>query len=146
MSQSFIEKQEQMKAFFASAKDKTERYHKIMELGKKHPKLDERYKKDEHLVEGCQSRAYIAGTWNEESQTVTFYAEADALISSGLIALLVNVYSGESPATILKSEPTYLDTLDINASLSAVRINGLASIYLKMKQVALAFLVKFGAC
>ena len=73
---------------------------------------------------------------------MTFEAEADALISAGLAALLTQVYSGETPETILKCPPTYLDEIGISASLTPNRANGLYSIHLRMKQEALKLLMK----
>ncbi|MCB1137021.1 MAG: SufE family protein, partial [Chlamydiia bacterium] len=88
------------------------------------------------------SRMYL--TSRLENGRVLFEAQSDSLISSGLAVLMLKVYSGETPETILKCEPRYLEELGINASLTMNRANGLASLHLRMKQDALKFLMQAG--
>ena len=140
MYESCLEKQRHMRDIFLACPSEEDKYEKIMELGRKQPPLSAAFKKPENLVKGCQSQMYLHTYW--KGNKVIFEAESDALISAGLAALLIMVYSGESPEAILKCPPTYLDELGINASLTPNRANGLASMHLRMKQDALKLLVE----
>lgn len=135
---SCLRKQEQIKQTFACCKDRESKYLKIIELGKALPPLPEEQRRPENKVSGCQSTMYLATQF--EKGTITFSATSDALISTGLAALLLAVYSGEAPETILMCPPSYLDELNIGESLSPNRANGLYSIHLRMKQDALKYL------
>lgn len=103
-------------------------------------RLAPEYKTPENIVKGCQSTVYLHSY--REGDKIFFETEADALISAGLAALLVMVYSGETAETILKCPPTFLDELGITASLTPSRANGLHSMHLRMKQDALKWLLK----
>lgn len=133
--ESCLNKQQQLRALFASCTSEESKYRKIMELGKILPKLDACHKKPSNLVKGCQSIMYIH-SWME-GPYLMFEMESDALISAGLAAIMIKIYSGETPETILKCPPTCLDDLGIAASLTPNRANGLYSIHLRMKQEAL---------
>lgn len=135
---SCLHKQEQVKQAFALCTDKESKYLKIIELGKALPPLPEQEKRPENKVSGCQSTMYLATHFDKG--LITFAATSDALISAGLAALLLAVYSGEAPETILMCPPTYLEELHISESLSPNRANGLYSIHLRMKQDALKHL------
>lgn len=139
MFESCLAKQEQMKQFFAACADKEEKYQKIIELGRTQPHLDASLKVPENIVQGCQSTMYMHSF--AQDGKVFFEGESDALISSGLAQILIRVYSGETPETILKCPPTYLEELGISASLTPNRANGLYSIHLRMKQDALKHLI-----
>ncbi|MDF2549745.1 MAG: putative sufE-like protein, partial [Chlamydiales bacterium] len=108
---------------------------KIIALGRETPKLALDYQTEENLVRGCQSVMHLYSTLSEGK--MHFEASSDALISFGLAVLLIKVYSGETPETVLKCPPTYLTELGIANSLTPNRANGLYSIHLKMKQDAL---------
>jgi cysteine desulfuration protein SufE len=117
-------------------------YQKIMEWGKKLPSFEPAWKCEENLVPGCQSMMYLFTQL--KGQHLYFYAASDALISAGLAALLIDVYSGEPPETILLTPPDFLEELAIPSALTPGRANGLASLYLKMKQEAVRFLLPGG--
>ncbi len=140
MYESCLQKQAQMRALFDACRTEEAKYEKIIALGRDMPPLDPRYKILENLVKGCQSamfmRSYLDG------KAAYFEAESDALISSGLAAILTQVYNGESPEVILKCPPAYLEDLGISASLTPSRANGLYSIHLRMKQDALKLLMQ----
>ncbi len=110
-----------------------------MAWGKKLAPFDPAWKTEENRVMGCQSVMYLYNRL--EGSRVFFYAASDALISAGLAALLIDVYSGEPAETILLSPPQFLEDLGIPSVLTPGRANGLASLYLKMKQEALRHLV-----
>ncbi len=133
--ESCLEKQNRVKKLFAKCSSLDEKYQKIIDLGRQQQPLDPQYKIPENLVRGCQSTMHLHSYLDVDK--VIFHAESDALISSGLAAILVQVYSGETPETILKCPPDYLEELGIRASLTPNRANGLYSLHLRMKQEAL---------
>lgn len=135
MFEKCLEKQEQVKTLFGACANEEEKYQKIIQLGKQLGHLSEAEKLPENIVKGCQSTVYLSSKL--EKDQVIFKADSDALISAGLAAILIQVYSGETPEVILKCPPTYLDDLGIGASLTPSRANGLYSIHLRMKQDAL---------
>lgn len=140
MFDSCLAKQSTIKEIMEACSTPEEKYEKIIELGRGLPKLAAEHKTSENLVKGCQSQMYLYAYLS--GNQVIFEAEADALISAGLAALLIQVYSGEIPEVILKCPPTYLDELGINASLTPNRANGLYSLHLQMQQAALKLLVQ----
>jgi cysteine desulfuration protein SufE len=137
---SCLKKQAEIKALFDDCLSMDAKYVRIMEQGRLLPSLDPSQKIKENLVSGCQSIVYLHAYLEEG--LVVFNIESDALISSGLASLLVQVYSGETPETILKCPPTYLEELGIGQALTPNRANGLYSIHLRMKQEALKLLVQ----
>jgi cysteine desulfuration protein SufE len=139
MYDSCLNKQNEIKDAFLLCRSEEERYQKIIEWGRQLPKLDAIFKTAENRVKGCQSTLFLRSTFQEG--LFFFDAESDALISAGLAALLIKVYSGETPETILKCPPTYIEELGISASLTPNRANGLYSIHLRMKQEALKALI-----
>ncbi|MFQ5729118.1 MAG: SufE family protein [Waddliaceae bacterium] len=139
MYRTCLEKQEAIKALFSNCSTEEERYLKIIEIGRESIPLDPKYKVPENIVQGCQSTLYLRSHITDG--VVMFHAESDALISSGLAALLIHVYNGETPETIIKCPPDFLEELNISASLTPNRANGLYSLHLRMKQDALKFLL-----
>jgi sulfur transfer protein SufE len=138
MSTSCREKQNEIKALFAACSTEDEKYKKIIEMGKKLPKLKADDKTSDNIVKGCQSTMYLRSFMREG--LVYFEADSEALISAGLASILIHVYNGETPETILTCPPTFLDDLGLSASLSPSRSSGLYSVHLRMKQDALKFL------
>ena len=128
----------QLKSHFSSLDSKEALYQEIMSWGKKLLFFDPLWKKEENRVIGCQSLMYLHSTFEEGN--IIFYATSDALVSAGLAALLIAVYSGEPPEQILITPPAFLDELGISSALSPGRANGLASLYFKMKQEAVKYL------
>lgn len=139
MFESCREKQKQVEALFQGCDTDNARYERIIELGRKLPKLSDAYKTPENLVRGCQSQMFLHT--RKEGEFLFFEAESDALISAGLAFLMISVYSGETAETILKCAPNFLIDLKISQSLSPNRANGLYSLYTRMKQDALKSLV-----
>ena len=138
----FLEKQEKLKALFRDCPDASARTAKLIDLGRAQPPLPPENKTPANRVHGCQSTMYL--TTRLEEGLVYFAGEADALVSNGLAALLILVYSGEMPETILKCPPTYLEEIGLRSSLSLNRLNGLESILLRMKQEALKMVIGHG--
>ena len=143
MFTSCIQKQEDVKKLFSCCDTEEKKYQKIIELGRELPKISEKYKIPDNIVKGCQSIVYLGSRC--EDGKVYYEAESEALISSGLAALLLYVYNGENPEAIIQCPPTYLDELGIGASLTPNRANGLYSIHLKIKQDALKHLLEVQA-
>lgn len=140
MFETCLKKQHFVKELFLACPTEEAKYEKIIALGQKQTPLSPAYKTIDHLIKGCQSQVYLHSYWKDDC--IVFETEADALISAGLAALLTQVYSSETPETILKCPPTYLDELGISTSLTPSRANGLYSIHLRMKQDALKMLVE----
>lgn len=137
---SIEEKQQKIVEMFAGCANKEERYNKIIELGQQCKRLAPEDRIPENLVQGCQSLMYLKTEF--DGKLMYFSAASDALISAGLAALLIMVYSGEPPEVVLKCPPTYLEEIGITSALSPNRANGLYSLHLRMKQEALKRLMK----
>lgn len=129
-----LTKIEEFKLQFSNLNSKEAFYQKIIELGKKLPPFDPAWRVEGNLVSGCQSLMYLHT--KRIDSNLYFYAESNALISAGLAYLLIEVYSGEPPDTLLLSPPKFLEDIGIPTALSPGRANGLASLYFKMKQEA----------
>lgn len=128
-----------VKNLFTDCHTPQDRYQKIIELGKGLSPMDDKHKTKENIVSGCQSIVYLHTEMREEK--MFFTATSDALISAGLAALLIKAYSGLAPELVLKSQPIFLEELDLFTSLSPSRSNGLSSMLLRMQQDTLKFLV-----
>lgn len=131
---SIDEKVRQTLLFFSDCTTE-EKYEKILELGQNLFSLEPRYKTDDNLLAGCQSRLYLHSYLKNEK--IYFEAEADALISAGLAALLIRVYSGQNPEEVIQHDASFLTDLKLRTSLSMTRSEGLSHILLRMKQDAL---------
>lgn len=134
MSETFEKKSAEIKEKFVLLSTEM-KYQQLIELGRELPPFPNELKTADRIVTGCQSILYLNMTLTNEK--CFFQADADALISKGLAALLIAVYSGESPETVLKCPPNFIGEIGVGASLSPNRSNGLAQIHLKMKQLAL---------
>ncbi len=114
--------------------DWMERYQFIIELGRKLPPFPEEWANDAHRVPGCQSRVWMEATQREGK--LYFAGASDAAIVSGLVALLLRVYSGRSPAEIGATDPVFLKDLGLLEALSTNRGNGIAAMARKVREVA----------
>jgi cysteine desulfuration protein SufE len=135
------EKQEEIIEEFNSFDDWMDRYQLLIDLGSEQPPLEEQYKSDDNLIEGCQSRVWLQADLMPDG-TVRFLAESDALIVKGIVSLLVKVYSGHTPDEILDNEPYFVEAIGLKEHLSPTRSNGLVSMIKKMRMYALAFKAK----
>lgn len=138
MYDSCLAKQEALKKLFSGGTRET-KYHKIIELGKSLPPFLHEDQIEDNRVLGCQSQMYLTSVYSDG--LVHFKAHSDALISAGLAALILSIYNMEAPETILKCPPAILHELGIPSIVSPSRANGLLSLYTKMQQVALKYLV-----
>lgn len=125
---------------FSLFSDWMEKYEYIIDLGKHLPLIDEQYKDEEHLIKGCQSRVWLhAGL---EGDKVVFTADSDAVITKGIIALLVRVLSNQPAAEVAQSELYFIDKIGLKEHLSPTRSNGLVSMVKQMKLYGLALHAK----
>ena len=139
MSETFKKKSTEIENKFCQFKPGDERYNALIELGRTLPPYPPELKTPDKRVAGCQSILYLHATLKDGK--VFFQTSSDALISLGLAALLLSVYNGETPQTILTCPPDFIKNLGIAASLSPNRSNGLSQIHLRMKQLTLPFLL-----
>ena len=117
-----------------------DKYEYIIDLGKSLPQIDEQYKDDDHIIKGCQSRVWLHAT--PEAGKINFTADSDAIITKGLIALLVRVLSGQEAGEIATSDLYFIDKIGLKEHLSPNRSNGLVSMVKQMKLYGLAVKTK----
>jgi cysteine desulfuration protein SufE len=119
---------------FALFDDWTDRYEYIIDLGKKNPTLSEEFKKEENLIKGCQSQVWLHHRY--ENNILYFSADSDAIITKGLIALVIAVFNEQSPEAIAKAEVNFIAKIGLGEHLSPTRANGLNSMIQKIKHIA----------
>jgi len=125
---------------FSSLEDWTERYKHIIKLGRELEPLDEKHMVEENLVRGCQSQVWLVT--NFKNGKVFFKGDSDAAIVKGLVALMIQFYSGQTPETILSTPPMFIKKIGMSQHLSPTRSNGLASMVKQMKIYAMAYKTK----
>jgi cysteine desulfuration protein SufE len=125
---------------FSGFDDWMDKYQLLIDLGSDQPPLDERYKTESNLIDGCQSRVWLQADY--EDGTIRFTAESDALIVKGIVALLIRVLSGHSPQEILDADLYFIDRIGLKEHLSPTRSNGLLAMVKQMRMYALAFQAK----
>ena len=125
---------------FADFDDWMDRYQLLIDLGNDLEPLDERYKTEQNLIDGCQSRVWLQ--CEEREGKLWFSADSDALIVKGIIALLIHVLSGQSAKDILDSELYFIEQIGLREHLSPTRSNGLLAMVKQIKAYALAYSVK----
>ena len=121
--------------------DWMEKYEHIIEIGKELDAIDEKSKVDDNLIKGCQSRVWLAAELNEEGKVI-FTADSDAIITKGLVALMIRVLSDTTPVEIAESNLHFLEAIGLNSHLSPTRSNGLLSMVKQMKMYGFAFSVR----
>lgn len=117
--------------------DWMDKYNYIIELGKELPMIEEQYKTAEHLIDGCQSQVWLHADYRDGK--VIFTADSDAIITKGIVNLLIRVLSGRTPQEIIDNDLSYLDAIGLKEHLSPTRSNGLASMIKQVKLYAVAF-------
>ena len=136
---SINEVQDEVIAEFNDFDDWMDRYQLLIDLGNEQEPLDDKYKTEQNLIEGCQSRVWLQA--DEENGKIVFQAESDALIVKGIISLLIKVLSGHTPE-ILNADLYFIDKIGLKEHLSPTRSNGLLSMVKQMRMYALAFKAK----
>ena len=137
---SINEVQDEIIAEFSEFDDWMDRYQLLIDLGSEQKALDEKYKTDQNLIEGCQSRVWLQADYVDGK--IVFQAESDALIVKGIIALLVKVLSGHTPDEILAADLYFIDRIGLKEHLSPTRSNGLLAMVKQIRMYALAFKAK----
>ena len=128
---------------FADFDDWMDRYQLLIDLGSSQPKLDDKYKTEQNLIDGCQSRVWLQADMKDG--LLHFQAESDALIVKGIVALLVRVLSDHTPEEILGADLYFIESIGLREHLSPTRSNGLLAMLRQMKLYALAYQAKGGA-
>lgn len=114
-----------------------EKYEYIIELGKSLPLIDVQYKTDGHIIKGCQSQVWLHADYQNGNMIYT--ADSDAIMTKGIIALLVRTFSNQQPKSIVDANTNFIDQIGLKEQLSPIRANGLLSMVKQMKLYALAF-------
>ena len=127
---------------FADFDDWMDRYQLLIDLGSSQPKLDDKYKTEQNLIDGCQSRVWLQADMKDG--LLHFQAESDALIVRGIVALLVRVLSDHTPEEILSADLYFIESIGLREHLSPTRSNGLLSMLRQMKLYALAYQARGG--
>ena len=125
---------------FSIFEDWLDRYNYLIELGHDLPAIDPQYRTNEYLINGCQSKVWLHAELVDEK--IEFRADSDAIIVKGIVALLVKVLNGRTPAEILENELFFIEEIGLKQNLSPTRSNGLLAMMKKMKLYALAYQAK----
>lgn len=131
------ELQEEIIDEFSMFDDWMERYEYIIELGKSLPIINSQYKTDDNIIVGCQSKVWLHAELIDGN--VVYSSDSDAILTKGIIALLLRVFSNQTSDTILKTDTNFIDTIGLKEHLSPTRANGLVSMIKKIKLYALAY-------
>lgn len=132
--------QDEIISEFSELDDWMDKYQMLIDLAGEQLPLDEQYKTDSNLIEGCQSRVWLQA--DEHDGIITFQAESDALIVKGIVALLIRVLSGHTADDILNADLYFIDRIGLHEHLSPTRSNGLVAMVKQMRVYALAFKAK----
>ena len=130
----------QIIAEFSMFEDWMDKYNYLIELGKSLPLIDEKYKTDQYVISGCQSKVWLHAAFREG--VVIFTADSDAIITKGIITILIRVLSHHTPDEIISSNMDFIDQIGLKEHLSPTRSNGLTSMIKQMKLYAVAFKMK----
>lgn len=128
--------QDQIIEDFSCYDDWMEKYEHIIQLGKELPLIEEQYKKEEYLIRGCQSRVWLHADFRDGK--VIFTADSDAIITKGLVGLMISVLSDQSPKDIAEADIYFIDRIGLKSHLSPTRSNGLLAMLKQMKMYAVA--------
>ena len=137
MSMTINEIQDQIIDEFTAFSDWMERYEYLIDMGRTLPPFDVAHKVPDFLIEGCQSKVWLYPSF--DNGVITFTADSDALITRGIVALLVRVFSGRTPDEIVSADIYFIDRIGLKQNLSPTRSNGLLSMMKQMRLYALAF-------
>ncbi len=135
-----IEAEQQIINEFSLFDDWMDRYNYIIELGKSLPMIDDKYKTDQYLISGCQSRVWLYAEYVDGK--VVFSADSDAIITKGIVNLLIRVLSQQVPQEIIDAPLDYINEIGLKEHLSPTRSNGLVSMIKQMKMYAMVYKLK----
>ncbi len=139
---SIKEIQEEIIDEFSMFEDWMERYEYIIELGKDLPIIEDAYKTKDNLIVGCQSKVWLHADIKEDK--INFTADSDAILTKGIVALLVRILSNQSPMKILEADLFFINKIGLTEHLSPTRANGLLAMVKQLKLYALAYQSKLG--
>ncbi|MGA2824308.1 MAG: SufE family protein [Bacteroidales bacterium] len=134
------ELQEQVVSEFSLFDDWMDKYNYLIEMGRSIPIIDEHYKTDQYVITGCQSKVWLHADYRDGK--IFFSADSDAVITKGIVNLLIRVLSGHTPDEILNADMDFIDKVGLREHLSPTRSNGLTSMIKQMKLYAIAFKTK----
>ena len=134
------ELQEEVISEFSDFEDWMDKYQLLIDLGNEQEPLEDKYKTEQNLIDGCQSRVWLQADMKDGK--VVFQAESDALIVKGIVALLIRVLSGHTPQEILDANLYFIDKIGLREHLSPTRSNGLLAMVKQMRLYALVFKAK----
>ena len=131
------ETQDEIIEEFSALNDWMDKYQLLIDLGSEQEPLAEKYKTEQNLIDGCQSRVWLQADY--EDGVIRFSAESDALIVKGIVTLLIRVLSGHTPQDILDTDLYFIEQIGLKEHLSPTRSNGLLAMVKQMRMYALAF-------
>ena len=131
------EAQEEILEEFSMFDNWIQRYEYMIELGKSLPLIDSQYKNEDYIIKGCQSKVWVHA--DLEDNKLVFTADSDAIITKGIIAILIRVFSHQHPDAILEANTDFIDKIGLKEHLSPTRANGLVSMIKQLKMYAIAF-------
>ncbi|OIQ27781.1 MAG: Fe-S metabolism protein SufE [Bacteroidetes bacterium MedPE-SWsnd-G2] len=134
---SIKEIQEEIIDEFSMFDDWEERYQYMIDLGKSLPLIKEEFKVDENLIKGCQSKVWVHA--DLEGDAIAFTADSDAIITKGIIAILLRVFTNQKPQDIIDADTNFIDEIGLKEHLSPTRANGLVSMIKQLKLYAIAY-------
>ena len=137
---SIRQKQDEIVSEFALFDDWMQKYEYMIELGKSLPLISENHKTDDNIIKGCQSKVWLHAELDNDK--INFTADSDAIITKGIIAILLRVFSGEHPTEIIESDTEFIDKIGLKEHLSPSRANGLGSMIKQLKMYAIAYQTK----
>ena len=132
--------QEEIIDEFSMFDDWDERFQYVIDLGKNLPLIDEQYKTEDNIIKGCQSKVWLHA--DEKEGNLVFTADSDAIITKGIIAVLIRAFSNQKAKDILDADTTFIDQIGLKEQLSPTRANGLVSMIKQIKLYALGFEAK----
>lgn len=129
--------QEELVDEFSMFEDWMQRYEYMIELGKSLPLIADEYKIDENLIKGCQSKVWLYANLN--GNKVEYTADSDAIITKGIVSILIRTYSNQTPEAIIAADTDFIDEIGLKEHLSPTRANGLVSMVKQIKMYAIAY-------
>ncbi|MFH6770905.1 SufE family protein [Gaetbulibacter aestuarii] len=128
---------------FSMFEDWEERYQYMIDLGKDLPLIDDQYKTEDHIIKGCQSKVWVHAELKDDK--VHFTADSDAIITKGIIAILIRAFSDQKPEDIINANTDFIDDIGLKDHLSPTRANGLVSMIKQLKMYAIAYNAQLNA-
>lgn len=128
---------------FSMFEDWEERYQYMIDLGKDLPLIDDQYKTEDHIIKGCQSKVWVHAELKDDK--VHFTADSDAIITKGIIAILIRAFSDQKPEDIINANTDFIDDIGLKEHLSPTRANGLVSMIKQLKMYAVAYKAQLNA-